>query len=86
MKNRNMFYQNTQTSYQQPGMFIPPNGYSMNTEYQSFGPNVMPNMVQNTNELEDRISQIEKQIRALDNRLQKLENATNSDNDNFYMI
>ncbi len=85
MKNRNMFYQNTQTSFEQPPMYIPQSGYNINTEYQAYGPNVMPNMNQNNN-LEDRISAIEKHIHSLDNRLQKLENASSSDNDNFYMI
>ena len=27
MKNRNMFYQNIEQGYNNPGMFIPPNGY-----------------------------------------------------------
>ena len=36
-----MFYQNTNTSYNNPGMFIPPSGFNSNTEYQAYGPNVV---------------------------------------------
>ena len=88
MKNRNMFYQNTQTGYQNPGMFIPPSGYNMNSEYQAYGPNVIPNEENlfNNNEYEERISRLERQVKNLDNRLQKLENASNETNDNVYMI
>ncbi|MBR4177912.1 MAG: hypothetical protein IKR57_01020 [Bacilli bacterium] len=87
MKNRNMFYQNTYQSYNNPGMFIPPNGYNMNTEYQAYGPNVMPqNQINNNNDYEDRISKLERQVRNLDTRLQKIENANTETTDNFYMI
>ena len=77
VKNRNMFYQNTQASYQNPGMFIPPSGYNMNTEYQSYGPNTIPNNdnMFNNDEYESRISRLERQVKNLDNRLQKIENA-----------
>ena len=49
MKERDMFYQNVNQGYSNPGMFIPPNGYNMNTTYQAYGPNVMPNNYQNPN-------------------------------------
>ena len=38
-----MFYQNTQASFNNPPMFIPPSGYNMSSEYQAYGPNVLPN-------------------------------------------
>ena len=82
MKNRDMFYQNMQTSYNNPGMYIPPSGYNINQEYQSYGPNMIPNQ---TNDYEERISKLERQVRNLDTRLQKLESTTET-NDNFYMI
>ena len=82
MKNRDMFYQNMQASYNNPPMFIPPSGYNINQEYQAYGPNAIPNQ---TNEYEERISKLERQVRNLDSRLQKLESTT-QDNDNFYMI
>ena len=78
-----MFYQNTNMSYNNPGMFIPPSGYNMNTEYQAYGPNILPN---NDNDYENRISRLERQVKNLDNRLQKLENANTDTTDNFYMI
>ena len=81
MKNRDMFYQNVQQGYQNPGMFIPPSGYNMNTEYSSYGPNML-----NNNELEDRISKLERQVKNLDVRIQKLENSNTETTDNFYMI
>ena len=85
MKNRDMFYQNIQQGYQNPGMFIPPNGYNMNTEYQAYG---MPNKFNNMdNNYEDRISRLERQVKVLDNRLQKLEASyIYESNDNFYTI
>ena len=86
MKNRNMFYQNVETNYQNPGMYMPPSGYNMNSTYQSYGPNVIPpNTVDNN--YEERISRLERQVKNLDSRLQKIE-TTNQDNtnDNFYMI
>ena len=65
MKNRNMFYQNIQEGYNSPGMFIPPAGYNMKTEYQAYGPNVV-----NQNDYEERISRLEMQVIVLDNRFQ----------------
>ena len=41
--NRDMYYQNLNQGYQNPGMIIPPSGYNLNTNYQAYGPNVMPN-------------------------------------------
>ena len=100
MKNRDMFYQNVSQGYSNPGMFIPPSGYNMNTQMQAYGPNIMnPNMYNNpnitneqmgyydeNNELNDRINKIERQIKNLDTRVQKLENVSNETNDNIYMI
>lgn len=87
MKNRNMFYQNIQEGYQNPGMFIPPQGYTMNSQYESYGPNVIPQNNIDNNPYEDRISKLERQVKNLDSRLQKLETASeDTTNDNFYMI
>ncbi len=88
MKNRDMFYQNTNTSYNNPGMFIPPSGYNINTEYQAYGPNVLPNQYtnQDTNEYEQRISKLERQVKNLDIRLQKIEQESIDTDDNFYML
>lgn len=88
MKNRDMFYQNTNTSYNSPGMFIPPSGYNINTEYQAYGPNVLPNQYtnQDTNEYEQRISKLERQVKNLDIRLQKIEQESINTDENFYML
>ena len=88
MKNRDMFYQNTNTSYNSPGMFIPPSGYNINTEYQAYGPNVLPNQYtnQDTNEYEQRISKLERQVKNLDIRLQKIEQESIDTDNNFYML
>ncbi len=88
MNNRDMFYQNLNQGYSNPGAFIPPSGYNMNSQYQAYGPNVIPEQMGYTsnNELNDRISKIERQIKNLDVRLQKLESIPNEVNDNLYMI
>lgn len=98
--NRDMFYSNYQAGgFQEPNMiYTPPQGYSINQNYQAYGPNVMsnPNMqnMQSTpntymNEYDERISKLERQIRSLDQRIRKLETSTNIEevNDsNLYMI
>ena len=102
MRNRDMFYQNINQGYSNPGMFIPPSGYNLNSQMQAYGPNIMnpnmynmqnPNMVgeqmgvfDENNEIYERISKLERQIKNLDARLQKLENTSNEVNDNVYMI
>ena len=87
MKNRNMFYQNIQQGYQNPGMFIPPQGYNMNSQYESYGPNIIPQNNIDNNPYEERISKLERQVKNLDSRLQKLETVSqDTSNDNFYMI
>ena len=88
MKNRDMFYQNTNTSYTNPGMFVPPSGFNMNSQYQAYGPNVIPNQYvsQDTNDYEKRISRLERQVRNLDTRLQKIEQESINVDDNFYML
>ena len=85
MKNRDMFYQNMQASYNNPGMFIPPSGYNINQQYQAYGPNINPNQMNNTNNYDERLNTLERQVKNLDARLQKLESTTDT-NDNFYMI
>lgn len=98
--NRDMFYSNYQAGgFQEPNMiYTPPQGYSINQNYQAYGPNVManPNMqnMQSTpntyiNEYDERISKLERQIRSLDQRIRKLENNSSIEevNDsNLYMI
>ena len=96
MKNRDMFYQNVNQSYSNPGMFIPPSGYNMNSQMQAYGPNIYmpnPNMTaeqmgynEEDNEYNQRINKLERQIKNIDSRLQKLENASNEVNDSVYMI
>lgn len=88
MNNRDMFYQNLNQGYNNPGMFVPPSGYNLNQQYQAYGNYQMnPNTINydNTNNYEDRISKLERQVRNLDARLQKLETPNTEDN-NFYMI
>lgn len=100
--NRDMYYQNLNQGYQNPGMVIPPSGYNMNTNIQAYGPNIMPNnaMVPNnanmmsnqgmqTNydmDFYDKFDKIDRQIKNLDTRLQKLEASVSNTNDNIYMI
>ena len=84
MKNRGMFYQNIQEGYNNPGMFIPPNGYTMNKEYQAYGPNIEANTL--NQDYDERLDRIEKQIRNLDARVQKLESTNNEATDSFYTI
>ncbi len=87
MKNRNMFYQNIQEGYQSPGMYMPPQGYMMNSEYSSYGPNMIPQNNNMNNDYEDRISRLERQVKNLDSRLQKIEtDAQDNTSENFYMI
>lgn len=99
MNNRNMFYQNVNQGFQSPGMVTPPSGYTMNTNYQAFGPSVMPimnngypnNQVnQNYQSFEDYINDkfntIDRQIKNLDSRVQALEANNSSTNENIYMI
>lgn len=73
-RNRNTFFTNYQA---QTESFIPPipnnqpyNQASMNYNYYS-GPNI-----ENYNEIDNRLSKIERQINRLDNRLSKLESST----------
>ena len=97
MNDRNMFYQNVNQGYSAPGAFIPPSGYNINSQYQAYGPNVIPdnynqnyynqNQNQNySNDYQNRISKLERQIRNLDVRIQKLESAGSEVTDNIYMI
>lgn len=89
MNNRDMFYQNLNQGYSNPGGFIPPSGYNVNSQYQAYGPNVIPEQMGYTNndEFEKRINKLERQIKNLDTRLQKLESASLEINDNnLYMI
>lgn len=90
MKNRGMFYQNLNQGYSQPGTFIPPSGYNINTQYQAYGDNGQfynnqANYVEEDDIYEKRISKLERQVKNLDTRLQKLESLQSTD-DNAYMI
>ncbi len=108
--NRDMFYSNYQAGGFQEPNFIPapqmqaPSGYNINANYQAYGPNVMPMPNQTTgginnnnnyiDEYDQRITKLERQIRRIDQRLRKLENAgviNNVDEEinidsNMYMI
>lgn len=95
MKERDMFYQNVNQGYMAPGAVIPPSGYNVNTQYQAYGPNLAPGVMPNNtynpntiseNDYEDRISKLERQVKNLDTRLQKLENMNTTVDENFYMI
>ena len=89
MNNRDMFYQNLNQGYSNSGMYVPPSGYNINSQYQAYGPNVIPEQMGYTsnNEFESRISKLERQVKNLDLRLQKLENVSNEVSDsNLYMI
>ncbi len=94
MKNRDMFYQNINQGYSNPGMYIPPSGYNINQQMQAYGPMYQnPNMTgeqmgyyDENNEINEKINKLERQIKNLDTRVQKLENVSNEANDNIYMI
>lgn len=105
MKNRDMFYSNYQAGgFQDANMiYNPPSAYNINSQYSAFGPGVMPgNQMINqgmyasnnygVNDIDERITKIERQIRNLDQRIRKLE-TTNSfidnntiEDSNLYMI
>ncbi len=94
--NRGMFYSNYQAGgFNDPNMI--PNTYNINSQYQAYGPGVNPGMMMpsqeygETNDYNERLTKIERQIRNLDQRIRKLETSTtiddNSINDsNLYMI
>lgn len=88
MNNRDMFYQNVNQGYNNPGGFIPPSGYNINTQYQAYGPNVMPmqDNYQNNSDYDNRISKLERQVKNLDTRLQKIETINVEETNNFYTI
>lgn len=98
-----MYYQNFNQGYNQSGQYIPPSGYNINTNYQAYGPNITPFQNQNFNQgynqnannsyqsyeqyIDDKFSTIERQIKNIDTRLQKLETLSNDNiNENIYMI
>ena len=87
MKDRGMFYQNLNQGFNQPGTFIPPSGYNLNTQYQAYGDpyNNQANYVEQDDMYENRISKLERQVKNLDTRIQKLESLQTTD-DNLYMI
>ena len=108
--NRDMVYSNYQAGgFAEPNMMgmmpnngIMPHGYNINSNYQAYGPNVMPmnNNVPNNmnygagdyvNEYDTRITKLERQIRRMDQRLRKLENTGTIEEEinidnNLYMI
>ena len=93
-RNRNSFFTNynaQQQSYIPDGMPMPNQApytqSSMNSSYYS-GP-----ALTNSNDIDNRLSKIERQINRLDNRLSKLENSSNIQNEssdinynNMYML
>ena len=96
--NRDMVYGNyNYGGYQDPNMIInPPSGYNINTQYQAFGPGLYNNQNNNPNIMpvnndpyDDRITKLERQVRQLDQRLKRLENAdisNDANESNMYMI
>ncbi len=88
MNNRDMYYQNLNQGYQTPQQYVPPSGYNLNTQYQAYGPNLMNNQNNQSfeNYIEDKFNKIDRQIKNLDSRLQKLETTTTNTTDNIYMI
>ena len=90
MNNRDMFYGNYQAGgFSEPNfnMGMPnnfqPQGYNINANYQAFGPNVIPGASNNSNntygysdDYDQRITKLERQIRRIDQRLRKLENSS----------
>lgn len=89
--NRDMFYQNYNQGAYAPPQFMPASGYNMSSQIQQFGPNLVPEQISSynnyDNNFEERISRIEKQIRNLDARLDKLESQNiTSETENIYMI
>ena len=96
--NRDMVYSNYQAGgFAEPNMMpnmapnmmpnMMPQGYNMSSNYQAYGPNVIPmnnmngNNVMSNNEnntyideYDQRITKLERQIRRMDQRLRKLEN------------
>lgn len=90
--NRDMVYGNyNMGAYTEP-QFIPPSGYNVNTSYQMYGANIMPNdNYNNVNDtIESRINRIERQIKNIDSRLKKLESNSISNEEivdsNLYML
>lgn len=88
MNNRDMFYQNLNQGYNNPGYFNPPSGYNLNTQYQAYGPNVIPEQFNNNYDtnINEKINKLERQIKSLDLRVQKLESVNSETTDNIYMI
>ena len=94
-RNRNSFFTNYNASSQSfipdgmptPNQQMPYTQTSMNSNYNS-GPTLT-----NSNDIDNRLSKIERQINRLDNRLSKLENSSNIQNEpsdinynNMYML
>lgn len=101
MNNRDIMFQNYQAgafntptpTYVQPQYIMPvqPSGYVTNTQYQAFGPNVVPEQIVTTNDNIDlKINQIERRILNLETRVRDLElklSSTTVDTiDNTYII
>ena len=82
-----MFYGNYQAGGVIDQNYInPPSGYNVNSSYQAFGPNMNPNM-NFDNDYENRISNLEKQIRSLNQGVERLESLKESSvNNDSYMI
>ena len=94
-RNRNSFFTNYNAQQQtfipdgmqMPNQPVPYTQTSMNSNYYS------GQTLTNSNDIDNRLSKIERQINRLDNRLSKLENASNIQNEtseinynNMYML
>ena len=78
---------NVNTQYQAYGQNLVP----MPMQNPNMIPNNNPNIINNdyyqdTNDYENRISKLERQVKNLDTRLQILESTTVDTSENFYMI
>ncbi len=80
---------NVNTQYQAYGQNLVP--MNMPMQNPNMVPNNNPNIINNdyyqdTSDYESRISKLERQVKNLDTRLQKLESTTVDTAENFYMI
>ena len=81
-----MYYQNYNSGgYIGPNNRAPPQNYGQSYNYTAYGPNVYPpqenmnmNMYDMGPDYETRISTLERQIRKLDARIDRLESASNT--------
>lgn len=74
-KNRNTFFQESQTSFNMPNPMM--SQYQMMANNQMYYPNGL------NNDIEEKLAKIERQINRLDKRITDLENNTIKSTDDF---